>query len=232
MNLINYKPTQITKIEQMKVYQPSINELIQKYGSEKVIEVIKMLLREYLQIYNTEMINSNKLGVKILIDEIISQHGNLELQEVEFLIKKGLVGTYGPIYSEIRIDTIFNWIIQYKENHRINRPEPGQKQLEYIPEKGDMTLVEYFKKNPEAKNKVLLHELLLKAKQYKCDANEAKMFYELKGMTGQDYKDDIEIISKQYFEMPEEHKKTYSESDHLKMWINQFIIENYNKSYI
>jgi len=229
MGIAIYKPMAPARIEEMFKYQPSINMLLENHKETDIKKVIYMVIMKYLQAFDIDRIKINDAGVEILVEQIILEHGNLELQELEYALKKGLVGAYGAIYGDIRIDTVFTWFTTYKEQDRRNRPEPAHKEVEYKLTGEERTLEEYYKRYPEEEKKLRVVAILDKAKQGKIRIDDIKEYYKNKGLTLNDLKDDMEVLSAKYQNMSVEYKSSMTENQYICLWACGFIKESWNK---
>ena len=58
---------------------------------------------------------------------------------------------------------------------------------------------------------------------------ELKQFYKLKELTLNDLKDDMEALSKQYYQLSENERAAIKYEQYESIWLNDFIINNQYK---
>lgn len=235
MDILTYKNYQVGltpyKVQDLK-YDKSISEILMIKENENPIHgTIILILSTYLSINMKSKAITSKEAINLIIDYIKNECGNLELQEVEFVIKSGVMGKFGVIYNDISIDTICGkdgWFETYYRDFRKLRPEPTKKEDVRMSGK-EMTEPEFLEKYPEYKDQIRLRDLLLMAKSFKITTKEAKEFYLIKELTLNDFKDDCEIYSGQYHSLPENEKQCFTETQYLNSCHCSFIIQNFNK---
>lgn len=188
------------KIQDFK-YDKSISEIIRIKENENPIRgTIILILSTYLPLNIKSKSITSKESINLIIEHFINECGNLELQEIEFIIKSGIMGKFGTIYNDISIDTICGkdgWIETYYNTERIKRPEPVQMIIEEKP--SGMTIEEFYEKNAEYKERSILIEIQSKLKEHKLSINDIKIFYKIKGFDLNDFKDDCEHYCANYY---------------------------------
>lgn len=218
------------KVEEFKS-ENSISDLIKFGFIENVTIEIYRIISEYLAINIKSKSINTSAGISIIFEYITEECGNLELQEINFIFKSGVMGKFGVIYNDISIDTICGkdgWFETYYREYRKLRPEPNKKEDVRMSGK-EMTEPEFLEKYPEYKDQIRLRDLLLMAKSFKITTKEAKEFYLIKELTLNDFKDDCEIYSGQYHSLPENEKQCFTETQYLNNCHCSFIIQNFNK---
>jgi len=209
----------------------SISDLIKFGFIENVTIEIYRIISEYLAINIKSKSINTSAGISIIFEYITEECSNLELQEINFIFKSGVMGKFGVIYNDISIDTICGkdgWFETYYKEYRKLRPEPTKKEDARMSGK-EMTEPEFLEKYPEYKDQIRLRDLLLMAKSFKITTKEAKEFYLIKELTLNDFKDDCEIYSGQYHSLPENEKQCFTETQYLNNCHCSFIIQNFNK---
>ena len=132
MDILTYKNYQVGltpyKVQDLK-YDKSISEILMIKENENPIHgTIILILSTYLSINMKSKAITSKEAINLIIDYIKNECGNLDLQEVEFVIKSGVMGKFGVIYNDISIDTICGkdgWFETYYKEYRKLRPESG-----------------------------------------------------------------------------------------------------------
>lgn len=236
MDILTYKNYQVGltpyKIQDLK-YDKSISEILMiKENENPVHGTIILILSTYLPMNVKSKAITSKEAINLLIEFIKNECGNLELQEVEFVIKSGIIGKFGTIYNDISIDTICGkdgWFETYYKEYRKLRPEPTKNEDVRMSGK-EMTESEFLEKYPEFKEKIRLRDLLILAKSGKITTKEAKEFYLMKTLTLNDFKDDCEIYSFDYHSLPEDQKEIFTETQYLNYRHCNFIILNAYKT--
>lgn len=198
-----------TSIDGIKTYQESIGEIAKinlEHGG-KMIVGSKLVRHAVLNIMYMYFKNNVKfktiiqpMYLNMLCDHFVNDCSNLELQEVEFIIRTGVMGLLGTIYSEVTIDTItgeHGWIENYYKKIRPKRSEPTFEQnycsVNHIP------YDEFISSNPEyLKDLSNLREIYEKALDSRLDKEDIVMFYFLKRMTQSEYEEDLNAIKKEY----------------------------------
>ncbi len=245
MNIDNYNPeTELINFESKMNYQigkcPKIDEmvptksisdiLINKENTKPLKGLLLGIFARYLSVNIKGRNISNEFGYKLMIDFILNDCKNLELQEVEYIFKNGVMGRFGQLYNDISVDTICGingWIEMYYKEHRKNRME-GIKPVESFNFTGnEMTLKEFHESHPDYLERSNLLELFEKAKKSKCGVQDLKLFYKIKGYTVGEMQDDLSIIAGKYYSLQE--KNAITEKQWVDNWINNFIKQNYNK---
>lgn len=207
----------------------SIGELKKDFESEVILrDEIMRIAASYLSLnIKSKSINSDA-GLMIVVDFILEECSNLELQEINFIFRSGIMGKFGVIYNDISIDTICGkegWIETYYKDFRKLRPE--KKQEEVIRLTGnEMSLEDFHAKNPEYKLKYDLHGIYDRAKRFKTTIEDAKQFYLIKGLSLNDFKDDFQFYSKEY----QNQELIKGEMLYITERFRKFIVENVFKN--
>ena len=215
------------KIQDFKE-ENSLSELIKHGFIENVTIEIYRIIGDYLSINIKSKSINTSAGISVLFEYITEECGNLELQEINFIFKSGIMGKFGVIYNDISIDTICGkegWIETYYKDFRKFRPEKKQEEVIRLTGK-EMTLEDFHAKNPEYKLKYDLHGIYYQAKRYKTTIEDAKQFYLIKGLSLDDFKDDFQFYSKEY----QNQKLIKGEMLYITERFRKFIIENVFKN--
>lgn len=228
MELIK-QTNKVTRVEEMTQYQPSINELKLKLSYGDLRKGIFIIVSKVLAAYDPDKVKIQEFGYELLIEGIISEHGNLELQEIDYALKKGVLGVYGAIYGDIQINTVMTWLNEYKERDRAKRPEPTKEvQPKYTGM--EISLTEFYARNPDMRERAELTEILNKALTNKITLDDIKNYYSYRGLTLDHLKDDMEAISKMYYQQPETEREYYSESQYILDYLTNFVKSSFNKT--
>ncbi len=229
MQVVKYIQKQYpATINEMK-FTPSIGELKKDFESEVILrDEIMKIAASYLSLnIKSKSINSDT-GLMLVVDFILEECSNLEIQEINFIFKSGIMGKFGVIYNDISIDTICGkdgWIETYYKDFRKLRPEKKQEEVIRLTGK-EMTIEDFHAKNPEYKLKYDLHGIYDRAKRYKTTIEDAKQFYLIKGLSLDDFKDDFQFYSKEY----QNQKLIKGEMLYITERFRKFIIENVFKN--
>ena len=122
MQVVKYIQKQYpATINEMK-FTPSIGELKKDFESEVILrDEIMKIAASYLSLnIKSKSINSDT-GLMLVVDFILEECSNLELQEINFIFRSGVMGKFGVIYNDISIDTICGkegWIETYYKDFR------------------------------------------------------------------------------------------------------------------
>jgi hypothetical protein len=182
-NSINEFPNEISKIKWSK----SIKELaaISHTGTKQAILAI-VAANLSLNVKGRGIVNENQF--EALTEHIMSNCSTLQIEEVNYIFKKGVLGLFGQIYNDISLDVICGidgWIETYYKKHRPKRSEGDYKEpLCKEPANGNEKLythAQYLKRNPEERKKYRLKELTAKAKLLKCGYPELKLMLKYTG---------------------------------------------------
>lgn len=215
-----------SRIEDMKPAK-SIKELTDIKGVQATIIT---LAAKYLSLNTKGKAITNETGFLLISEYIMDECSNLELQEIEYIFKRGILGRFGEIYNDISIDTICGkngWIETYYKTDRRNKPEGVILEGEVHFTGNEMSEEEFLNKYPEYKTKKKLQDLLFKARANKITVSDLKEFYKIKGFKVTDMQDDIEALTRQYERSQEKEFITWT--GYLNNWMNGFIITNYFK---
>jgi len=230
---VNYEIGNIpTYIEQF-TYKQSVTELSKTVDKDVLEFTIGNIAVKYLSLNVKGRSIADKFTLNLLVEHFIEECGNLELQEIEFIFKNGIKGTFGVIYNDISIDTICGqdgWIEQYYKRFRKLRLDKTQ-QTEIPNLSGqEMSADEFLKKYPEYAIRNELSEILIKAKTYKLELDDVKRFYEIKGLNKtDDVQEDMVVFSRKYYSLDEEIRKNIPEMKFILMEFSKFVVNNYNK---
>ncbi len=132
---------------------PELNEklsMILIAESKKVTKAtIAIIIGKYLSMTGKAK-NISKDMISILVDYLMVHCNNLELQEIDFIFKNGILGKFGTIYDEIYLDTITGdkgWIERYYSDYRNLRQEPYSQNIIDLSKLNKDQLIEYRKSN-------------------------------------------------------------------------------------
>lgn len=213
-----YRPSIIpTRVQDMKPTH-SISELL-KVDEKKVKAHIAIIAARWLDMNEKARGLTRREQYDILINHISINCPNLELQEIEYIFRAGVIGTFGPIYNDISLDTICGkngWIEMYYQEHRPNRPEQNEKIPEPKPNPNAISEAEFLRRHPEIKRRKMLERFRerISNKLIAVTKYDLKFFLKLVGNTEQDYIKILAHIKKQYDEFP------YKETVTLKEFAN------------
>lgn len=219
-------------LPEKSIYELIHNSYDKEMTKKEISKLIVLIAGNYLMLNAKGKGITNEYGFKLISDYIMDECKNLELQEIEYIFKKGVLGRFGEIFNDISIDTICGkggWIEYYCKNDRKNKP---QKVIIHESERmngTEMTLSQFFKKNPDFEKRTRLLEIGELAKINEAKLTHLKEFYKLKDLTLNDLKDDMESLSKQYYEISEDERKLLTWDEYLHFWINKFILDNLYK---
>ena len=182
-NSINELPTEISGIKWSK----SIKELAaisHTVTKQAILAIVASNLS--LNIKGRGIVNEKQF--EALTEYIMADCSNLQIEEINYIFKKGVLGLFGQIYNDISLDVICGidgWIEMYYKHHRSKRGEGDYKEpLSKEPQKDNeklYTYAEYLKRNPEERKKQRLKELTAKAKLLKCGYPELKLMLKYSG---------------------------------------------------
>lgn len=193
-----------TSVENIEGYMPSINDLINtETDIDKV--VIKKVIRtyilnaayKYLSINQKSRALTDQHAINMLTEYIVDDCGSLELREIEFIFKNGIMGKFGIIYNDISIDTICGvdgWIEKYYKDFRPKRKEIVREYNENYD--NCISKEEFYNLAPEYKNISKNIALIEKAKKYTLTLLDVKLFYNDNMITT--YDQDIADFNKEY----------------------------------
>jgi hypothetical protein len=154
---IIYNPFQFVTVSTPEVmkYELSLSDLSLIDKKRTKLELTKIIAK-YLSV-SAKVKNISEVWYELIVDHLLTNCKNLELQEIDFIFKNGIMGRLVNNYQEISIDTICGiggWIETYYRDIRIKRLEPGTI-AQYEMNGKEMTYAEFLEKNPEYKNKSL-----------------------------------------------------------------------------
>lgn len=222
-----------TKLNDMKVYTPAISEYLKTYeGKEILAHELMRIISKYLEInIKSRAINSSG-AIELIFEYIITECSNLELQEIDFIFRSGIMGKFGVIYNDISIDTICGkdgWIETYYKEFRKLRPEPTQ-QIKHDLTGKEITKEQFLNNNPKEKVYSELREILYKATTNLLRIEDVKLFYKLKELTLNDFKDDSEIYCAEYHKLSDDLKGCIGEMNYILQKHKEFILANIYKT--
>jgi len=229
MQVVKYIQKKYPAIIQEMKFTPSISELKKDFESEVILrDEIMRIVASYLSLnIKSKSINSDA-GLIIVVDFILEECSNLELQEINFIFRSGIMGKFGVIYNDISIDTICGkegWIETYYRDFRRLRPEKKQEELIRLTGK-EMTLEEFHAKNPEYKAKYDLYNIYDRAKRFETTIEDAKQFFKLKGFSDGEFKNNFEFYAKEY----QDQELIKGEMLYITERFRKFIVENVFKN--
>lgn len=176
----------------------------------------------------------NSLQVNLIVDHIMNDCSNLEMQEIEFIFRSGVIGKFGTIYGEITIDTITGldgWIETYYKSYRNKRAENLMSDHDPEYNGNEISAEEFLKLNPEyMKLKSDLKELYDNAISGKIDHEQVKKFYLLKDMTIDDYDVDRCFLGNEFDQIHDDIERMQDDINlmisHIAEIENKISIEN------
>lgn len=197
-----YRPATIPLRVQEMMPTHSISELL-KVDEKKVKAHIAIIAARWLDMNEKARGLTRREQYDILINHISINCPNLELQEIEYIFRAGVIGTFGPIYNDISLDTICGrngWIEMYYQEHRPNRPE----QVERIPEPeinpNAISEQEFLRRHPEIARERKLRDMRqhFKSTKVKPTKEDLKEYLTTIGNTEEDYLKILAYIKKEY----------------------------------
>lgn len=231
MQIAKYIPSEYPKNYEDFKHTLSIGEMDKspEMSMHMNAEIIK-IINKWSKV-NPKAKNLCETETQILIVEHLTENcSNLELQEVNYIFKQGIKGAYGIIYNDITIDAVCGkggWIeAYYKESrHKRKEPEPMKIDPKFIELQGtEISLEEFLERNPEFKDKLKLATILDKCKNSTLKLDDVKEFYKIKGLTLNDFKDDCEVYSYNYFTF--QQGKGFKEMQYILEEFRVWIIRN------
>jgi hypothetical protein len=186
-------------------YKPTISEMIERKEIYPTIEKeikgqIILILGTYLPLNVKGKSITSKEAINLLTEQIINDFPNLEIQEIEFIIKNGILGKFGVIYNDISLDTILGkdgWFEMYYKQYRTLRPEP-QKQIKIQYTGKEMSKDQFYQKNPEYALKAKVSEIKALAKNRTINQAYINDWYNLQGIKQSQIEREKEDIRKDY----------------------------------
>lgn len=211
----------------------SIKDLIKFGFVENVTTEIYRIMAEYMALNIKSRSINTATGLDVLFEYITEECGNLELQELNFIFKSGIMGKFGIIYNDISIDTICGkdgWFETYYRDYRKLRPEPKVNNV--IPKLTgkEITEQQFYNENPDQKIYSELRTIRNKALTNTLKLDDVKLFYTSKGLSLDDFKDDQEVYSYNYFQMDEEIRNCIGEMNYILEQHMNFILANIYKT--
>ena len=190
------------KIENFK-YAESISDILLKKENDIPLSTsIIVILSKYLPLNVKARSITSKEAVELIVEHIKTECGNLELQEIEWIFKNGIMGRFGEIYNDISIDTICGkngWLETYYNQFRKLRPEP-KNEFNAVFSGKEQSATDFYESNPDYEQRKKISEILIKSRSNMLNMEDIKYFYKAKGFTLDDLKEDLAIVSKQYFD--------------------------------
>lgn len=236
---ISSQSYQIGKVTAVKEMLPSksVFELIQisddkEMTKKNLTAFITLVAAKYLSLNIKSRAITNESGYMLIAEFILEECKNLELQEIEYIFKKGVMGRFGEIYNDISIDTICGkngWIENYYKTDRKEKIDALKIEPEIRFTGNEITESEFLLKYPLYEKRQRIRDIAEKAKLRKAKMDDIKEFYKLKDLTLDDLKDDLQALSKQYYQMSEEERKAITYENYQSMWIQSFIVSNQYK---
>ena len=226
----SYELGKSVKVQEMKPSQSLSDIMVNETNRKPLKTMLLTIFAKYLAINIKSRAISNDFAYKLLIDYFLDECRNLELQEIEYIFKNGVMGKFGEIYNDISIDTICGktgWVETYYKEHRSKRIEPTFEESLNFNGK-EMTLQEFHELHPVYKEKSIILDIVAKARVGQCTIKELKDFYKMKGFSIGEMQDDISAVSAQYYNS--QYCNQITESQYINHWINNFIVNNFNKS--
>jgi hypothetical protein len=230
---------QIGKVVPVKEMLPSmsVSELMQSSQDKEMTKknltaFITLVAAKYLSLNIKSRAITNEAGYMLISEFILDECKNLELQEIEYIFKKGVMGRFGDIYNDISIDTICGlngWIENYYKKDRKEKNDSLKIEHEIRFSGNEISEKEFLIKYPIYEKRQKIRDLAEKAKLRKAKMDDIKEFYKLKELTLDDLKDDLQELSKQYYQMSDNEKQSITYDQYQNMWIQNFIVTNEKK---
>lgn len=171
----HFEVVTVSAPEQMK-YALSVSELSKIDQIKTKIKITEIIFK-YLSI-SSKVKNISDFFIEILVEHIVNSCSNLELSEIDYIFKNGILGKLGNNYQEISIDTITGetgWIENYYSKERAKRPEPELPKIEVS--KTAMTYQEWIEKNPDQKNNLRKYDLMMLIKNGSISMDIVKEYF-------------------------------------------------------
>lgn len=175
----HFEVVSVSHVTEMKIGVYSISELAKIDEKNTKIEIVK-IISKYLAM-TSKVKNLNEIWFQLITDHILSECKNLELQEIDFIFKKGIMGAMGNNYQEIFIDTITGvdgWIENYYKNYRKLRPDPNQNQDTFQLTGKEITYQEFLIRNPEYASKSKECNIIMLAKNGEVSIDLLKQYFD------------------------------------------------------
>lgn len=143
--------------------QPTIKMMLVA-DKKRTIQTLAKLISHYLEMNVKGRSITKPAAFKLMLDEIVTKYRFLELQEIEYIFRNGILGKYGIIYNDISIDTICGeggWVQRYLTEERIKKPKPVQ-DVKKLETGKVITIDEFYKRHPELAEKRRQKEIMYK----------------------------------------------------------------------
>lgn len=195
-------------------YQPTIREMMQQPDQVNPVKgTIAVIAAKYLALNIKGKSLTQAAAFDIMVEHIVSECSNLEIQEIDYIFRSGVLGKFGTIYNDISLDTICGadgWIETYYRDHRKMRPDP-QKHDEYaLPGAADMTESEFYDRNPEYRTWVTIRHIIQSAADGMITIDDVATVYTAYGYTQDDLDHDVETHHHNYTYLPAEYRQSVS----------------------
>lgn len=218
MKLTNYKTNNLpSDIRQMSTSAPSLNQYLRndKNLKRELLSAIVVISSKYLKMIENNIINDED-KLFLLAETILSEFGNLELQEIEYVFKKGITGKFGTIYKTVDIATITGigdncWFENYYKNHRPKRETKNEVEIS----KNAISYEEYIEKNPDQRDLLFLFDIRIRVKNQTITIDEILKVLEIKGIDSKSWYNETK---KQY-----NVKMKVNEIDYIKIEGNKLV---------
>ncbi|MFZ1786673.1 MAG: hypothetical protein WAT92_00115, partial [Saprospiraceae bacterium] len=158
-------------------------------------------------------------ALEMIVEDIFVNYSFLTVQEVEFILKNGIMGKYGLIYNDISIDTLMGvggWFDTYDKTFIKSKVAKSEPKIYSGKEK---PMAEWYEIYPELK-------IVSKCRDMTLELKDVKDWYKLKGFGLDKYKQDCEMYSKSFFKIDEElrEKGKLSEMGYILNQHRDFIL--------
>lgn len=204
-------------------YQPTIRELMQQPDQVNPVKgTIAVIAAKYLSLNIKGKSLTQAAAFDIMVEHIISECSNLEMQEIDYIFRSGVLGKFGTIYNDISLDTICGadgWIETYYRDHRKMRPEPIKHYECTVPGAADMTESEFYDRNPDYRKYVTIRDIIRRAIDGRITMTDVSEIYAAYGYAQEDLQQDIDIHHYNYGLLPTEYKEVVSIDQYT---INEF----------
>jgi hypothetical protein len=158
-----------SKISQME-FSLSISELKSDFQSEIILrDEIMKIAAKWLSLNIKSRVINNENGLIVLVDYILDDCSNLELQEIDFVFRNGVLGKLGVIFNDISIDTVVGWFEKYYSEFRILRTEPIKKDTSIVLSGKEISHSDWMRKYGDYKLRAAKHELSFEELYYHMD---------------------------------------------------------------
>lgn len=220
-------------ISKMSHYGLIIKDMIIDKETERGVRAnISMVLGKYLKDNPKGKMISTISQMDLLVDFIVNHCSKLEIQELDFIMKHGVLGRFGILYNEISIDTICGvggWIETYFNEFRQLRP-PKPEPRPYDKTGNEKSNKEYL--NTLTGDMKRLYELREKSdsKNNTLTIDDVKDFYRIKGYTLDEFKEHQEIHAWNYVILYKGMTDVVSKSEYIAEENRKFVRNNIFKN--